>query len=284
MSTIEQLAECCRLFTSHALHLLSCLQGGGVRYNTLITDMDVYATSELRRLLTRVTLVSDLPTQSIFGSYVAVDAQRCGTSTTTTTTFDRQHCSYGLCTTSLILLLLPLLLLLLLNACRQTNTCYSMYYCYCVQVMGDTLLHLSRAAFEDYAAYITQCAAARVVIVSPANVRVTRPTPRTGSQTGSQTGSNLQSPPLFKVALQKSAVPVGAGTYVFEYDSPPEAYVAAVLATFDAAVQVSTHYCCSCYCIQHLACMSEHSKQCCVLRRTAVQTQLSIQSDTYTAN
>jgi hypothetical protein len=36
------------------------MQGGGVRYNTLITDMDVYATSELRRLLTRVTLVSEL--------------------------------------------------------------------------------------------------------------------------------------------------------------------------------------------------------------------------------
>jgi hypothetical protein len=108
--------------------------------------------------------------------------------------------------------------------------------------MGDTLLHLSRAAFEDYAAYITQCAAARVVIVSPADVRVTRPTPKIGSQTGSQTGSAaaaaVQSPPLFKVALQKSAAPVGAGAYVFEYDSPPEAFVAAVLATFDAAVQV----------------------------------------------
>eukprot|EP00953_Heterococcus_sp_UTEX-ZZ885_P023106 12724-Heterococcus_DN1.PRE.5 len=104
-------------------------------------------------------------------------------------------------------------------------------------VMGDTLLHLSRAAFEDYAAYITQCAAARVVIVSPANVRVTRPTPKTGSQTGSAAAAAVQSPPLFKVALQKSAAPVGAGTYVFEYDSPPEAFVAAVLATFDAAVQ-----------------------------------------------
>jgi hypothetical protein len=130
-------------------------------------------------------------------------------------------------------------LLLRLLSTGKTDTPATVQCCCCMQVMGDTLLHLSRAAFEDYAAYITQCAAARVVIVSPANVRVTRPTPKTGSQTGS-TVAAVQSPPLFKVALQKSAAPVGAGTYVFEYDSPPEAFVAAVLATFDAAVQVCT--------------------------------------------